>query len=41
MICPPVVTTIHDCQLLQEDLDPDNMMPWDVPVDIIITPTQV
>lgn len=35
------MTTIHDCQLLQEDLDPEKMMPWDVPVDIIVTPTQV
>ncbi len=37
----PVVTTIHDCQLLDEDIDPNNMLEHDVPVDIIVTPTQV
>jgi 5-formyltetrahydrofolate cyclo-ligase len=36
-----VVTTIHDCQLLEEEIDGDKMMEWDVPVDIIVTPTQV
>lgn len=36
-----VVTTIHDCQLLEQDIDWSKMMPWDVPVDIIVTPTQV
>lgn len=38
---PAVVTTIHDCQLLEEEIDGDKMMEWDVPVDIIVTPTQV
>lgn len=38
---PAVVTTIHDCQLLEEDIDPDMMLEHDVPVDIIVTPTQV
>lgn len=37
----PVVTTIHDCQLLEEDIDPEKMLEHDVPVDIIVTPTQV
>jgi 5-formyltetrahydrofolate cyclo-ligase len=37
----PVVTTIHDCQLLEEDIDPGKMLEHDVPVDIIVTPTQV
>jgi len=36
-----VVTTVHDCQLLEEDIDPDKMLEHDVPVDIIVTPTQV
>jgi 5-formyltetrahydrofolate cyclo-ligase len=38
---PPVVTTIHDCQLLEDDIDPHKMLEHDVPVDIIVTPTQV
>jgi 5-formyltetrahydrofolate cyclo-ligase len=37
----PVVTAIHDCQLLEEDIDPSKMLEHDVPVDIIVTPTQV
>jgi hypothetical protein len=37
----PVVTTIHDCQLLEEGIDPSQMLEHDVPVDIIVTPTQV
>jgi 5-formyltetrahydrofolate cyclo-ligase len=37
----PVVTTIHDCQLLEEEIDPAQMLEHDVPVDIIVTPTQV
>jgi 5-formyltetrahydrofolate cyclo-ligase len=36
-----VVTTIHDCQLLEEEIDPALMLEHDVPVDIIVTPTQV
>ena len=36
-----VVTTIHDCQLLERDIDPGLMPEHDVPVDIIVTPTQV
>lgn len=37
----PVVTTIHDCQLLAEDIPAEKMLEHDVPVDIIVTPTQV
>jgi 5-formyltetrahydrofolate cyclo-ligase family len=38
----PVVTTVHDCQLLPDGDIPVNMMlEHDVPVDIIVTPTQV
>lgn len=38
----PVVTTIHDCQLLEEGVIPDDqMLEHDVPVDIIVTPTRV
>lgn len=37
----PVVCTIHDCQLLEEEIDPAQMLEHDVPVDIIVTPTQV
>lgn len=33
----PIATTIHDLQIV-EDLPVD---PWDVPVDIIVTPTRV
>ncbi|KAL7302247.1 hypothetical protein TKK_0004918 [Trichogramma kaykai] len=34
-----VVTTVHDCQIL-DDLPNDLFGPHDVPVDIIVTPTQ-
>ncbi len=37
----PVVTTIHDCQLLEETISPERMLEHDVPVDIIVTPTRV
>ncbi|KAG2497259.1 hypothetical protein HYH03_004843 [Edaphochlamys debaryana] len=38
----PVVTTVHDCQVLEPGtIDPARMMEWDVPVDIIVTPTRV
>ncbi|KAF8066233.1 5-formyltetrahydrofolate cyclo-ligase-like protein [Scenedesmus sp. PABB004] len=37
----PVVTTCHDCQVLDEEIDPALMLEHDVPVDIIVTPTQV
>ncbi|KAF6263862.1 5-formyltetrahydrofolate cyclo-ligase family-domain-containing protein [Scenedesmus sp. NREL 46B-D3] len=37
----PVVTTIHNCQLLEDEIDPAQMLEHDVPVDIIVTPTQV
>lgn len=38
----PVVTTVHDCQVLEPGtIDPSRMCPWDVPVDIIVTPTRV
>jgi 5-formyltetrahydrofolate cyclo-ligase len=36
-----VVTTVHDCQVLKEEIDPARMLEHDVPVDIIVTPTQV
>jgi 5-formyltetrahydrofolate cyclo-ligase len=36
-----VVTTIHDCQLLEEPIDVSKMLEHDVPVDVIVTPTQV
>ncbi len=34
----PVVTTVHDVQVLDEDFPVD---PWDLPVDLIVTPTRV
>jgi len=39
----PVITTIHDCQVIEENLPPEGkpMMKHDVPVDIIVTPTRV
>lgn len=39
----PVVTTVHDCQVIEEGLPPQGkpMMLHDVPVDIIVTPTRV
>ncbi|KAL6762517.1 5-formyltetrahydrofolate cyclo-ligase family-domain-containing protein [Haematococcus lacustris] len=39
----PVVTTVHDCQVLPQvnTIDPRRMLAHDVPVDIIVTPTQV
>jgi len=38
----PVVTVVHDCQIVpNEDLPLDRFMEFDVPVDYIITPTQV
>ncbi|XP_066980302.1 methenyltetrahydrofolate synthase domain-containing protein isoform X1 [Macrobrachium rosenbergii] len=36
----PVVTTVHDCQVF-EDLPERLFGPHDVPVDIIVTPTEV
>mmetsp|Transcript_171153 Transcript_171153/g.548597 ORF Transcript_171153/g.548597 Transcript_171153/m.548597 type:complete len:483 (-) Transcript_171153:91-1539(-) len=38
----PVVTCVHDCQVISEDLPPKGqvMMEHDVPVDIIVTPTR-
>lgn len=36
----PVVTCIHDCQLV-DDIPSDRMLCHDVPVDIICTPTQI
>ena len=36
-----VVTTIHDCQLLDEPIESSKMLEHDVPVDVIVTPTQV
>lgn len=35
-----VVTTVHDLQLV-DDISEDMMLEHDVPVDIIVTPTQV
>jgi 5-formyltetrahydrofolate cyclo-ligase len=37
----PVVTTVHDCQVLEEDIEPGLMLEHDVPVDIIVTPTRI
>jgi 5-formyltetrahydrofolate cyclo-ligase len=37
----PVVTSIHDCQMLADDIPADKMLEHDVPVDIIVTPTRV
>ncbi|KAF4348377.1 hypothetical protein CsatB_006812 [Cannabis sativa] len=36
----PVVTTVHDCQLV-DDIPLEKLLIHDVPVDIICTPTQV
>lgn len=38
----PVVCTVHDCQVVTENMPPPgkDMMKHDVPVDIIVTPTQ-
>ena len=36
-----VATTIHDCQLLDDPIEPSRMLEHDVPVDVIVTPTQV
>lgn len=38
----PVVTCVHDCQVISKDMPPEgkDMMEHDVPVDIIVTPTQ-
>ena len=35
-----VVTTVHDLQLV-DDIEESQMLEHDVPVDIIVTPTQV
>jgi len=39
----PVITTVHDSQVISEDMPPEGkvMMVHDVPVDIIVTPTRV
>jgi len=39
----PVITTVHDSQVTSENMPPQGkpMMKHDVPVDIIVTPTQV
>lgn len=39
----PVVTCVHDCQVITKNMPPEGkqMMQHDVPVDIIVTPTQV
>jgi 5-formyltetrahydrofolate cyclo-ligase len=37
-----VVTTVHDCQVLEAgSIDPAKMLEHDVPVDVIVTPTRV
>lgn len=37
-----VVTTVHDCQVLEAGaIDPGKMLEHDVPVDVIVTPTRV
>merc|ERR1712151_1257061 len=39
----PVVTSVHDCQVITENLPPPQigLMKHDVPVDIIVTPTRI
>merc|ERR1712060_293544 len=39
----PVVTCVHDCQVVSESMPPAGigLMKHDVPVDIIVTPTQI
>mmetsp|Transcript_79385 Transcript_79385/g.220904 ORF Transcript_79385/g.220904 Transcript_79385/m.220904 type:complete len:492 (-) Transcript_79385:50-1525(-) len=39
----PVVTCVHDCQVITENMPPKGkeMMTHDVPVDIIVTPTRI
>jgi len=39
----PVITSVHDSQVISEDMPPPDkpMMKHDVPVDIIVTPTKV
>jgi len=39
----PIVTCVHDCQIVTTDLPPADvgLMKHDVPVDIIVTPTQI
>lgn len=39
----PVVTCVHDCQVVRENMPPEgiSLMKHDVPVDIIVTPTQI
>lgn len=39
----PVITCVHDCQVVRENMPPKGkgMMVHDVPVDIIVTPTQI
>lgn len=34
----PIATTVHDIQVLDERLPQD---PWDVPIDMIVTPTRI
>ncbi|GAX73690.1 hypothetical protein CEUSTIGMA_g1141.t1 [Chlamydomonas eustigma] len=36
-----VVTTVHDCQVLEDPIDSAKMLEHDVPVDVIVTPTRV
>eukprot|EP00955_Chlamydomonas_euryale_P036205 350380-Chlamydomonas_euryale.AAC.1 len=36
-----VVTTVHDCQVLETPIDAARMLEHDVPVDLIVTPTRV
>ncbi|CAE8733749.1 unnamed protein product, partial [Polarella glacialis] len=39
----PIITCVHDCQVVTKNLPPAGMelMKHDVPVDIIVTPTRV
>jgi len=38
----PVVTAVHDCQVLSDaEIPAGAMLPWDTPVDVIVTPTRV
>lgn len=34
----PIATTVHDLQVVEEHLPQD---PWDVPLDLVVTPTRV
>ena len=38
----PVITTVHDCQIVTEkDIPREKLLPHDLCVDVIVTPTRV